>query len=105
MINETIVQCIVDKNCDEKATLNSDALSTNFLLHLRPSHVCEDVMKEEPSEDLQCDVPGCSHSTHKSYNMSAHIRSHNERLVCSQKFLSSSHLRDHIKAVHTNEQT
>ena len=44
-------------------------MSTNFLLHLRSSHVCEDVLKEEPSEDLQCDVPGCSYSTQKSYNM------------------------------------
>ena len=66
--------------------------------YFRSSHVLEDVLKEEPSEDLQCDVPGCSYSTQKTYNMLAHIRSHNEeRLVCSQKFLSSSHLRDHIK--------
>ena len=55
---------------------------------------------------MQCDVPGCSYSTQKSYNMLAHIRSHNEELlVCSQKFLSSSHLLDHIKAVHTKERT
>ena len=49
-------------------------------------------------------VPGCSYSTRKSYNMLAHIRSHNDERrhecpVCQQKFLSSSHLRDHIKVL------
>ena len=106
MINETIVQCIVDEKCTWKSSLKSDTLSRDFLIHLRTSHVCEDVLKAEPSELLICDIPGCTYSTRKSYNMLAHIRSHNEERrhecpVCSKKFLSSSHLRDHIKAVHT----
>ena len=44
-------------------------IQTIHFSFFRSSHVCEDVLKEEPSEDLQCDVPGCSYSTQKSYNM------------------------------------
>jgi len=111
IIDETKhVLCIMDPNCQWKISLNSDTLGPDFLAHLREKHVCEDVLKEEGSQFLHCDMPGCDYVTNKGYNMTQHIKHHNDERkhdcpVCSKSFRTSTHLRDHIKAVHTKERT
>ena len=51
---------------------------------------------------------GCEYETNKPYNLTQHIRTHNDERqhtcpICNQGFRASSHLKTHIKAIHTKE--
>lgn len=110
--DDDCVHCILDYDkCTWTSSVTNDNLSLAFFKHLTDEHVVEEKEEEAPKM-LVCDFPGCAYATPKGYNMTQHIRCHNEERrhpcpVCpdSKAFLSSSHLRDHIKAVHTKERT
>ena len=108
---EDQIHCIMDEKCTWSLPIFKDSLKVDFLTHLSLEHVCEDVYKMGSSDPaLRCDFPGCHYVTEKGFNMTQHIRFHNDERrhvcpVCSKAFRSSSHLRDHVKAVHTKERT
>ena len=107
--NDNQAHCIADMNCAWTSVLNNDNLSLDFFQHLNDTHLCKDSAKAE-DKYLSCDFPGCQYVTQKGFNMTQHIRSHNDERrnecpVCHQRFRVSSHLRDHVKAVHTKERT
>ena len=104
------VKCILDEKCTWQCAFGQDQLAIDFLKHVQITHACEEQLKEEPMDWLLCDHPGCQYQTLKGYNLTQHLRHHNDERrhqcpVCEKAFRSSSHLRDHTKAVHTKERT
>ena len=107
-IVENIVSCILDEKCTWKGAFGDDNLTSEFFKHVQTNHTCEDQIKEEPTQWLLCDHPGCEYQTSKGYNLTQHLRHHNDERqhqcpVCEKSFRASSHLRDHLKALHTKE--
>ena len=108
VIKDTLVQCIVDENCKWKKELGDDNLSKEFFRHLKDSHKCEEFAGVESKKVLKCDFPQCDYETTKGYNLTQHFRCHNNEKrhkcpICSQGFVASSHLRNHVKSQHTKE--
>jgi len=63
---------------------------------------------DESQDLLSCDFPNCDYETRSSFNMSQHLRTHNDERnhecsVCHQKFLLSSHLKTHLRIHNTKE--
>jgi hypothetical protein len=110
IIDNSILKCIIEEFCDWQKPLELDGLDLSFIKHLTDSHTCDDlkVSADEANEELYCDFTGCDYSTLKGYNLTQHLRHHNDERghqcpICGKSFRSSSHLRNHTRAVHTKE--
>ena len=112
MIDDEI-HCIMDENCTWSCDLGTDTCSHDFLQHLKEKHKCIEQDSFNVSDDkeeplLKCDFPHCGYETRKGFNLTQHFRSHNNEKrhacpICNKQFLASSHLRNHIKSLHTKE--
>ncbi len=124
------LKCIVEPNCNWETVLVEYGADRRVMDHLNQCHVrnnnddnvvkpeendeCQPPLPPQPSNSssslLLCDFPGCSYSTSKSFNLTTHLRVHNDERqhecpICQKSFRSSSHMRDHTRAVHTKERS